>query len=80
MALADDRLRLHLEGARDEAPQPGAEAEVDEAFHHDLAGERAGERRVDAGRRRAVVKETQAAHDASVLTATASVTRRTPKS
>ena len=32
--------------ARDEAAQPRAQADVDEAFHHDLAGERAGERRV----------------------------------
>ena len=31
---------------RDQPPQPRTQAQVDEAFHHDLAGERAGERRV----------------------------------
>ena len=35
--------------AGDQPPQPGREADVEETFHHDLAGERAGESRVLAG-------------------------------
>src|SRR2546422_8267254 len=32
------------DAARDEAPQPGLEANVKKTFHDDLAGERAGQR------------------------------------
>ena len=32
--------------ARDQAPEPRPQADVDEAFHHDLAGQRPGQRRV----------------------------------
>ena len=32
-----------------QAAKPGLEADVEEAFHHDLASERSGERRVLAG-------------------------------
>ena len=37
----DDR-----DAARDQPPQPGRDAKIEKTFHHDLAGQRAGERRI----------------------------------
>ena len=45
----DDR-RHNGDEPRDEPAQPRPEPDVEEALHHDLAGERAGERRVLPGR------------------------------
>ena len=42
----DDDGRDDGDEPRDQPAQPRAQAQVDEAFHHDLAGERAGERGV----------------------------------
>ncbi len=53
-ALAEPADHAHRgddgDEARDHAPQPRRDADVEEAFHHDLAGERAGERGVLAAR------------------------------
>ena len=42
----DDHRRHDGDQPRDQAPQPRADPDVEEALHHDLAGERAGQRRV----------------------------------
>ena len=53
LALAEETDDAHGghdgDGAGDQPPQPGAQPDVQKSFHHDLAGERAGERGVLAG-------------------------------
>ena len=45
----DDDGGNNRDGAGDQSAQPWAQANVKKAFHHDLAGERAGERGVLTG-------------------------------
>ena len=44
-----DHRRHDRHQPRDEPPQPRPQPDVDEAFHDDLPGQRAGQRRVLAG-------------------------------
>ena len=46
----DNGGRHNGDEPRDQAPQPRTEADVEKALHHDLAGQRASERRVLSGR------------------------------
>ena len=45
----DDGRRHNGDHARDQPPQPRPDADVEKPFHHDLAGERARQRRVLPG-------------------------------
>ena len=45
----DEHGRNNGDQARDQPAQPRAHADVEKAFHHDLAGQRAGERGVLSG-------------------------------
>ena len=44
----DDRRRHDRDAARDQPARPRRQADVEKAFHHDLAGERRGDGRVQA--------------------------------